>query len=271
MGLKALSLPGCGCRGAFQFAVMARLAAAGERFDLVAGASSGSVCGAVTVAGLAADGPAMWRAMAATPILSTRYLRTERSPFGMSEILRRALERFLPEERIHEADAELLISTTRARPFFRRALALRSGARGAPLPLPGEDPVVIHSSRARRDLHAIILASCYIPVLYAKIPRIDGEIHVDGGAADNTLIKALLARGADDITVVTPYLHGAVSETMFVQERPPRVPPHVRLRLISPERTLTLKRFDFAPERLEEALTMPHVVEIVEPDRARAP
>lgn len=266
MGLKALSLPGCGCRGAFQFAVMARLAAAGERFDLVAGASSGSVCGAVTVAGLAADGPAMWRSMAATPIFSARYLRTERSLFGMTAILREALRRFLPEERVHESEAELLISTTRARPFALRALGIRRDAHA-----PGDDPVVIHSSRARRDLHELILASCYIPVLYAKIPRIDGEIHVDGGAADNTLIKALLARGADDITVVTPYLHGAVSETMFVQERPPRVPPHVRLRLISPERTLSLRRFDFAPDRLEEALTMQHVVEMVEPGAPRAP
>ena len=49
--MRGLSLPGCGCRGAFQFAVMARLAAAGERFDMVAGASSGSICAAVTVAG----------------------------------------------------------------------------------------------------------------------------------------------------------------------------------------------------------------------------
>lgn len=257
MGLKALSLPGCGCRGAFQFAVMARLAAAGERFDVVAGASSGSICGAVTVAGLAEEGPAMWRALASTPIVSTRYLRSERSPFGMSAILRDALRRFCPEDRLHGTDAELLVSTTRAVPFARSLFARRPG-----------DSVVIHSNRTRRDLHDVIVASCYIPVVYARVPRIDGEVHVDGGAADNTLIDVLVARGADDITVVTPYVEGAVSRTMFVPERPPRVPPHVRLRLIYPVRTLAQKRFDFAPGPLEEALTIEHAERVVEPSAA---
>src|SRR5580658_1433074 len=102
--MRALSLPGCACRGAFQFGVMARLAAAGERFDVIAGASSGSICGAVTVAGLAADGPEMWRAMARTPIVSMRYLASEGSIFGMSAILREAFRRFLPEDRLHDTE-----------------------------------------------------------------------------------------------------------------------------------------------------------------------
>jgi predicted acylesterase/phospholipase RssA len=254
VGTKALSLPGCGCRGAFQFAVMARLAAAGERFDLVAGASSGSICAAVNVAGLSADGPAMWRSLAQTPIVSTRYLKTEGSVFGMSAILREALRRYLPEEAIHAGEAELLVATTHARRFATRA--------------PGA--LVVHSNRMRKDMHEIIVASCYIPVVYARVPRIDGEIHIDGGAADNTMIPALLARGADDITVVTPYVDGAVSETLFAAERPPRVPPHVRLRLISPAHTLSQRRFDFSPGPLEEALNAPHVIRIIEPETPRA-
>src|SRR5580700_7194150 len=99
--MRALSLPGCACRGAFQFAVTARLAAAGERFDLVAGASSGSICGAVTVAGLAARGPDFARALSGAPIVSLRYLASERSPFGMRAILRDTLRANLPEERLH--------------------------------------------------------------------------------------------------------------------------------------------------------------------------
>ena len=255
MGLRALSLPGCACRGAFQFGVMARLAARGERFDLVAGASSGSICGAVTVAGLAEEGPAMWRALAATPIVSASYLRTEGSPFGMSAILRDALRRFCPEERLWGTEAELLISTTRARPFAR------SVVRREPL----HASLVVHSNRSRRDLHDVIVASCYIPVVYARVPRLDGEVHIDGGAADNTLIDALVARGADDITVVTPYLDGAVSRTLFLPEEPPTAPPHVRLRLIYPGRPLSQTRFDFAPGPLEEALGMPHQERIIEP------
>ncbi len=268
--LRALSLPGCACRGAFQFAVMARLAAAGERFDLVAGASSGSICGAVTVAGLAADGPAMWRAMARRPVVSTRYLRTERSVFGMSALLEEALTRFLPEERLQGTEAELLVATTRARPFALRGLDRVAGlVRARPPSHRAPEALVIHSNRARRDMHAVIAASCYIPVIYARPTRLDGEVHVDGGAADNTLLDALVARGADEITVVTPYAEGAVSRTMFDAERPPAAPPHVRLRLIYPERPLRQRRFDFAPGPLEEALAMPHRVRIVEPSSPR--
>jgi NTE family protein len=228
---------------------MERLARAGERFDVVAGVSSGSVCGAVTVAGLATEGPAMWRTMASTPIVSARYLRTERSIFGMSRILRSALERFLPEELLHETEAELLVATTHARRFA-------TGAKNA---------LVVHSNRTRRDLHDVIVASCYIPIVYARVPRLDGEVHIDGGAADNTMIDALVERGAGDITVVTPYAGGVVAETVFAPERQPRVPPHVRLRIIHPERPLSQKRFDFAPGPLEEALSMPHVETIIEP------
>jgi predicted acylesterase/phospholipase RssA len=253
--IRALSLPGCACRGAFQFAVMARLAKEGERFDVVAGASSGSLCGAAAVAGLAPEGPAMWRAMSRTPIVSPRYLASERSVFGMSAILREALRRFLPEQRLHGTEAELLIATTRARSF-----ALRAG-----------DALVVHSNRARRDLHDVIVASCYIPIVYARMARLDGEIHVDGGAADNTLIDALVARGADEITVVTPYPEGAVSRTLFERERPPTVPSYVRLRLIYPERPLRQRRFDFAPGPLEEALTMPHRVKVIEPASSSSP
>jgi NTE family protein len=275
---------------------MRRLAERGERFDVVAGASSGSITGAVWVAGLAKDAPEFWRALARTPIFSRRYLGTERSPFGMSRILREALEKYVPEERILDTDAELLVSTTRARKLVRGALSLldhvassaarTAGARGAarharasaaledeaPLSTSSrvrsiavaKDALVVHSNRARRDMHDVIVASCTIPGVYARLPVLDCEVHVDGGAADNTLIASLLARGVTDLTVVSPYMQGAVSPTLFERERPPTVPPGVRLRLIWPERPLSIGRFDFDEARLEEALTMPHVERVFE-------
>lgn len=266
---------------------MKRLAELGETFDVVAGASSGSITGAVWVAGLATEAPEFWRALARTPIFSRRYWRTERSPFGMSLILRQALEKFVPERLIDGTDAELLVSTTRAKRLVRGALGLLSRsangvgavsfAPGAPGPL-GElatssrirsmaiakDALVVHSNRERRDMHDVIVASCTIPGVYARLPVLDGEVHVDGGAADNTLIEALLARGVTDLTVVSPYKDGAVSPTLFERERPPTVPPGVRLRLIWPERTLSIGRFDFDRGRLEEALTMPLVERVFE-------
>jgi len=263
---------------------MRRLAERGETFDVVAGASSGSITGATWVAGLALDAPQFWRDLARTPIFSRRYFKTERSPFGMSLILRDALAKYVPEKLIHGTEAELIVSTTRARKLALGALGLLSarsaetgGIRGALATSSAirsmaiaKDALVVHSNRGRRDMHDIIVASCTIPGVYARLPVVDGEIHVDGGAADNTLIESLLARGVTDLTVVSPYMQGAVSPTLFERERPPTVPAGVRLRLIWPERPLTIGRFDFDHGRMEEALTMNHVERIIEPTAARA-
>ena len=271
---------------------MARLAAQGERFDVVAGASSGSICGAIVTAGLAEEGPTMWRSFMSTPVVSARYLRSEGSVFGMSRILREGLRRFVPTERIRSSPTELLVATTRAKAFAREALGpLVAMTRSAADRLRGQDrdrdrdrdrdgerpalrsvlrdrfaalsrrmpeSLVVHSSRDRDDFHDIIAASCFIPVVYSRPVFIDGELHIDGGAADNTLIDELVARGADDITMVTPYTEGRVASTIFAPESRPKVPPHVRLRILCPERELSQKRFDFAPEPLEEALGMAH-------------
>jgi NTE family protein len=262
--MRALSLPGCACRAAFQFGVMARLAAAGERFDLVAGASSGSLCGAVFVAGLAARGPEFARALAGSPIVSPRYLATERSVFGMRRIVRETLRKNLPEERLHDTEAELLVGTTRAVAYARRmfpARVLEGAARRRAWP---DAPLVVHSNRERRDVHDVILASCYLPVLHAGVARLDGALHVDGALADNTLIDVLIARGATDITVVTPFAEGRVAMTMLAEGKPLVPRRDVRFRVLYPERPLSIGRFDLSRERLEEALTMPHAERIVE-------
>ena len=277
--MRALSLPGCACRGAFQVGVMARLAAAGERFDVVAGASSGSLCGAVTVAGLAARGPDFARALAGAPIVSTRYLGTERSVFGMGRILRDLLRQNLPEERLHDTEAELLVATTDAGAFARASTPGRFLADRARrlLDLVGvgvrfgkglgelRAPLVVHSNRERRDLHDVIMASCYIPVLHAGVARLDGALHLDGALTDNTLLDALAARGADEITVVTPFADAVVAQTMFGADGPLRPRRGVRLRVLYPDRPLLIGRFDFAPDHLEEALVMPHEERIIDP------
>ncbi len=258
--MRALSLPGCACRGAFQFAALARLAKRGERFDLVAGASSGSISAATTVAGLSADGPDFVRSLMSTPIFSRRWLKTERSPFGMGAIVREVLARCLPEQMLVGTDAELLVATTHASRYARGLLRRK--------PDWEREGLVIHSNRARTNMHEVIVASCFIPVLYAGVARIDGEVHVDGGAADNTMIDALVDRGATDITVVTPYPEGAVSRTVFSPELVPKVPRHVTLRLVYPKRRLRLGRFDFDRELIEEALTIEQEERVVEASEA---
>ncbi len=262
--MRALSLPGCACRGAFQFGVMARLAAAGERFDVVAGASSGSLCGAVTVAGLAARGPDFARELQGSPVVSTRYLASERSVFGVGRILREMLRRNLPEALLHGTAAELLVATTHAGAYARRFLPARLALLER-APRPHREALCVHSNRDRRDLHDILVASCYLPVLHARVARLDGALHVDGALTDNTLIDALAARGATEITVVTPFAEGAVAQTMFAAEAPLRPRVGVRLRVLYPERALSIGRFDFSRERMEEALAMPHRERILDP------
>jgi hypothetical protein len=58
--------------------------------------------------------------------------------------------------------------------------------------------------------------------------------------------------------VITPFAGGAVARTMFSREAPLLARPEVRIRVLYPERPLAVGRFDFDPERLEQALTMPH-------------
>lgn len=247
--MRALSLPGCGCRGAFQVAVLARLVAAGETFDLVGGASSGSLTGAVFAAGKIAEGADMFRALASTPVVSPRWLATERSPFGMSRIVRGALERFVPERAIAEGP-ELLVATTRLAKLGRDLPRGRLAALASAL--------TIHSSRSRSDLHDVLLASCTFPPFYARLPRLDGEVHIDGGAADNTLVDALVARGATHVTVITPHASGLVYPGLFRPLGIPSVPPHVELRVVRPSRPLAVRSFDFNRARMEDALRTPH-------------
>lgn len=250
--MRALSLPGCGCRSAFQFAVLARLAALGERFDLVGGASSGSLAGAAYVAGRSPEGPSVYRALASTKVFSSRWLASERSPFGMSRIVLGALARYVPERDILAGEAELLVSTTPLSALVGRIVTRRHDARGA----------VIHSSRSRSTFHDVLLASCTFPPFYARLPRIDGAIHVDGGATDNTLLDALVARGATHVTVITPHAAGTVYRGLFQPLQAPIVPPHVELRVIRPARPLRLKSFDFDADRIEEALAMPQITTV---------
>ena len=124
----------------------------------------------------------------------------------MSRIVREALERHIPEADIAAGEAELLVSTTPLRSLASRLL------RRAPKI---DDISVIHSSRRRRNIHDVILASCTFPPFYARLPKLDGEIHVDGGATDNTLFGELVSRGATHVTVITPHVAGTVYQRLF--------------------------------------------------------
>ncbi len=250
--MRALALPGCGCRIAFQFGVLAALDARGETFDVAAGASSGSLAAAAFAAKKCASGPAIVRAMGGTPVFSRRWLRSERSPFGMSRIVRTALEEHLPEADILSSETELLVSTTRLRSLGARlaSLALRRPFAS----IRGE--ATVHSSRARSNVHDLLIASCTFPPFYARLVRLDGDVHIDGGATDNTLVDVLAKRGATHVTVVTPHVGGLVYRGLGDTRRLLEPISGVELRVISPRQPLAIKSFDFDPARIDQALSM---------------
>ena len=265
--MRALALPGCGSRIAFQFGVLAELEARGESFAVAAGASSGSLAAAAFVSGKCARGPAIVRSMGGTPVFSARWLRSERSPFGMSRIVRGALEEHLPEADILSSDTELLVSTTHLRSLGERLLGL--AVRRPFSSLRGQ--ASLHSSRARANMHDVLIASCTFPPFYARLVRLDGQIHVDGGATDNTLVDALVRRGATHITIVTPHVGGLVYRGLGDSRRALDPIPGVELRIISPREPLKIRSFDFDRERIDHALGMPWEATLVDATNKRQP
>ncbi|MBK9029750.1 MAG: patatin-like phospholipase family protein [Myxococcales bacterium] len=171
--MLALVFEGCANRAAFAAGVAAELAAAGVAPGLVAGASSGAIIAAGVAAGRSRELPALWTAVAGRSIVAWRQLARNRSPFAMSAIVGDALAAALGDGDLRAAPGEALCTVTR----------LRDGQ------------VRVLSSRREPDFVRAVLGSCFIPVLYGRIVRIDGAVVVDGGARDN-LPMAAVAAGA---------------------------------------------------------------------------
>ena len=242
--------------GAFQFAVLARLAARASASTSSRARRPARSAAPPYVAGLRPRGPDMCALDGATPIVSARYLRTERSLFGMSaHPPRRAAD--LPE-RLPEDRDELLVATTHAELLVaaarRRARSFASGEDEA-----RRDRWWCTRTASAATCTTCIVASCYIPVVYARVPRLDGEVHVDGGAADNTLDRrARRARrdrhhGGDAV----PRGRGRAHHV-----RARRAPPTCRRTCAcacsTPSGRFGRSASTSHPAPLEEALTMPH-------------
>jgi hypothetical protein len=149
---ERLCLPGSGCRGAFQFGVMKRLTEAGS-FDLVAGASSG-----LDRRGSHGRGPNRGRAghvrldVEHQDRLPRSICGRRARLFGMARIVREALTRFVPNERIVESETELLVSTTRASRMLKSAYEsakARVRAIGSPRSAPATGSGFRSTNRAR--------------------------------------------------------------------------------------------------------------------------
>lgn len=229
--MLGIAFEGCACRAAFHSGVAAALSEAGLRFELSAGASSGSLCAAAVAAGRGAELPAIWRSLGGRSVVSLRRALWNRSIFDMSHLVRTTLRATLGGFDLRARPTEALIVATRLR-------GLRK---------------IIYSSRKESDLLEPLLGSCFFPILYGRPVRVRGELLVDGGLTDNLPIEALVEKGAREIIAIVTSSDGTALKTPLRSRWRPRV-DGARLHVIHPRRPLAVRSWDFDTDRMNRAL-----------------
>lgn len=231
--MLAVVFEGCACRAAFHAGVVDVLASAGVAVGVTAGASSGAIAATALASGKGGEFARLYRSMNGRSIVSWRRLWQNRSPFDMSTIVREALRESFGDGDLRGAPVEALCTVTRARDLER----------------------LVVSSREEVDFVPAVLGSCFLPVLYGRTIRLNGEWVVDGGIRDNLPLGPVIARGADTILAVVPSHDGTALKRPFR----PRVRPHeapVRARVITvcPKEPLEIGAWDFDGARVDAAI-----------------
>lgn len=180
----ALVLAGGGSLGAIQVGMLRELLAAGQRFDLVVGASVGAINAAYFAANPTREGVAgledIWRNITRRDVMPLSFVTLinvllRRDYVFDGSALRRLLERHLSG----------LIEAT-ALPLHIVATDLLSG-----------DEIVLSSG----PMVQAVLASTAIPGIFPPV-SIDERWLIDGGIADNAPISAAIALGAERLMVL---------------------------------------------------------------------
>ena len=185
MSVSALVLAGGGSLGAAQAGALEAIVEAGERFDLIVGASAGAINGAFfagdpTLAG-ARRLCTTWAAMRKSHVmpLSAQTLMNmafRRTHLFAHDALRHLLNQHIPYADFTEARLRLLVIAT----------DLLTG-----------DEVVL----AKGSVVEAVLASAAIPGVFPPV-RLDGRDLIDGGVCNNAPISVAIAAGAQRIVVV---------------------------------------------------------------------
>ncbi len=183
----AFVLAGGGSLGAVEVGMLRELLAWGETPSFVVGASAGAIngaffAGAPTLAGVARL-EAIWVGLRRRDVLpfnlaSVVSLLMRRPHLVDSGGLRRLLARHLPYERLEDA----------AIPIHIVASDMLTG-----------DEVLLSSGTAVDA----VLASAAIPGVFPPV-RVDGQLLVDGGVANNTPISTAIRLGAERVIVLSP-------------------------------------------------------------------
>jgi len=173
---------GGSARCAFQVGVVETLRELGVRPALCVGVSAGVWNAAAVAVGSDARLRYYWRTFFRMPHLSARNLLREHTPYNLTEIHRRTFRRYVGSERLRRAEAlPLWVGVTR---------------------LADRRPALFEARRAEDPL-ALLLASNYMPPLYAHAPRLAGERYGDGGLANNMPYEKAFEEGCDAAVLIT--------------------------------------------------------------------
>ncbi|MEZ4404815.1 MAG: patatin-like phospholipase family protein [Kofleriaceae bacterium] len=240
--MLGLVFEGCANRAAFGCGVAAELVGAGLDLGVVAGASSGSIVAAGLAAGLGAELPRWWRGVAGRSIVSWRQAWRNRSPFAMSTLVGDAVRAALGDGDLRRAPVEALCTVTRLSGFRTE----------------------VRSSRTEVDFVPAVLGSCFVPVLYGRVVRLDGRVVIDGGATDNLPIAAAVARGARTIIAVVPAADGTARPRVFGPRRHPTqlAPPGVRVVTVHPPAPLAIRPWTLDGAAIDAAVAAGRVAAV---------
>ncbi len=222
--MQAIVFEGCGCRAAFFAGVAAELNAAGMRFPIAAGASSGSLCAAAIAAGRAAELPSLWRELSGRSVLSLRRMLQNRSIFDMSTIVRNGIVDLLGTGDLRNAPGEAIAAVTVMPRFTTEFL----------------------SSRREPNMINVLLGSCFIPGIYGRWITHQRRILFDGGMRNNLPVEAATAAGATDIICVVSRPYPTTNKHPLQPRWRPAPPPgsQATIRVIHPLAPLAVQSWD---------------------------
>lgn len=212
--------------------MVVRLVQRGVRFDVAAGASSGSLVAAAIATGRVGELEDAWLDVTARrrPV-EPRAVLSGRWPGRMSHVLREAAEAWLGDLRLPEVPRPLGIPVTLVGPRGRtRVLLDRS-----------------------HDLSVVdaILASCFIPGPYSRVPWIGGRPAVDGAWQVRVPASDVRLLGGSRVLALTTDPGGRLSAGLF---RPRHVEWPVDTDVLAPSRPVALGSFDFHEGRTRAAI-----------------
>ena len=231
-----IAFEGCACRSAWQVGVAEWLVARGVRLSVAAGASSGALVAAAVALGEVPRMREVWLDV------TTRYqpydrsaLRRGRWPGRMSHVLRAGLAPMVGELRLAQVPGPLAIAVTELGLFGPR-----------PRMLTQADPYTLMDA---------ILASCFLPGPYSRLPVLGGRPMVDGAWRHRVPVDALGPLGATRRLALTTHPRG-LRVGGLLRRRTLAWPDEVRV--LAPDGELPIRGFDFDPPRTLQAMAQGH-------------